>query len=151
MQEESSQATTSTSSVKYSAKPVRTKAKGSRKVSVKVFMLDKFQKDVPKRDKRKALEADKRKMRKIFVTRNDTPSELKMKISWVFGTNDYKYLECVSSGNKLILSSNQQMNGRDAIERRGAMYLCRSTMEVCSFVLRMIILLPSYINILMKL
>jgi len=95
-----------------------------------VFLPDKFQEDVPKSKKRKALEADKKKMRKIFVTRTDTPSALRMKISWVFGTNDYKYLECVSSGNKLILSSNQHMNGRDAIDRRGALYLCRSTMEV---------------------
>ena len=134
MQDKSAQATASTSN----AKPVttvvesRTKTNGkrSRKVSVTVFLLDKFQEDIPKKGKRKLLEADEKKMRKIFVTRTDTPSELRMKISWVFGTNDYKYLECVSSGNKLILSSNQHMNGRDAIERRGALYLCRSTMEV---------------------
>ena len=33
--------------------------------------------------------------------------------------NSFSYLECVSSGSKLILSSHQQMNGNNAIERMG--------------------------------
>ena len=137
MQDKSAQATASTSKTKpvttvveSSTKLTKTNGKRSQKVSLTVFLRDKFQEGVPKKGKRKLLEADGKKMRKMFVTQTDTPSKLRMKISWVFGTNDYKYLECVSSGNKLILSSNQHMNGRDAIERRGALYLCRSTMEV---------------------
>ena len=68
-----------------SSKP---KGKGGRKVSVKVVMLDKYQYDVPKSDDRKRLEYQK-KVKKNFVSRNDTPSELRTKISWIFGTINY--------------------------------------------------------------
>ena len=105
----------------------KAKGKGGRKVSVKVIMLDKYQHDVPRSDDRKRLEYQK-KVKKIFVTRNDTPSELRTKISWIFGTSSYQYLECVCSGNKLILSSNQNMNGQDAIHRRGYLYMCKKVL-----------------------
>ena len=90
-------------------------------------MLDKYQYDVPKSDDRKRLEYEK-KVKKTFVTRHDTPSELRTKISWIFGTTNFQYLECVCSGNKLILSSNQKMNGQDAIHRRGCLYMCKKVL-----------------------
>ena len=87
-----------------------------RKVSVTVVFLERYQENIPRGDCRKKLE-NERKIKKIFVTRSDSPKEVKAKISWAFRTTEiFTYLECVSSGTKLILSSNQQMNGKDAMD-----------------------------------
>jgi len=40
------------------------------------------------------------------------PSE---KIAGAFHAENYLYLECIKGGNKLIISTNQQMDGRDDV------------------------------------
>jgi len=52
------------------------------------------------------------------------------KIQFAFGTNDYTYLECIKGGNKLMISSNQSIDGKDVIERRACLYLVRNTPKV---------------------
>ena len=64
------------------------------------------------------------------MSRSDTHKDLDERISWVFGIKKYKFLECVKGGNQLIISSNQHMDGIDAINRRGCLYLCKDTGKV---------------------
>ena len=108
----------------------RSQKKSLRKVSVTVVLLERYQKNVPRNADKKMLQ-DEGKYKKVFFTRADSPKEVKAKISWAFKTADlaadtFSYLECTSSGSKLILSSNQLMNGNDAIERRGCLYICKT-------------------------
>ena len=91
-------------------------------VTVTVVLLDKFQENVPKKSNRALLE-QKNKIKKLFVSRSDTHDNLDERIRWVFGVNEYTFLECIKGGNKLIVSSNQHMDGLDAIQRRGSLYL----------------------------
>ena len=106
------------------------KGKTSRKsVSVYTMMLDKFQNDVPKGAARQKLEQEG-KTKRMFASRTSSPQQVNEKIGVAFGTNDYTFLECIKGGNKLIISSNQAMDGRDVIERRGCLYLFRNTPKV---------------------
>ena len=70
------------------------------------------------------------KIKRLYVSRSDTYNDLHEKISWVFGVKKYTFLECVKGGNHLAISSNQHMNGLDAISRRGCLYLCKDTDKV---------------------
>jgi len=64
------------------------------------------------------------KIRRIIVKRSDTASTVKSKIVAAFGQKlEYLYCECVSCGSRLIESPNQAMNGHDAVERRGCLYM----------------------------
>jgi len=92
-------------------------------------MLDKFQPDTPRGDARAQM-ISSGKAKRIQASRTHTSSEISEKISVAFGTKDFTFLECVRGGNKLIISSNQAMDGRDAIERRGSLYLFRNTNKV---------------------
>ena len=47
------------------------------------------------------------------------------KIRAAYGVEKYFFLECIKGGNKLVLSSNQKMNGSDIIVRRGCLYLSK--------------------------
>ena len=106
-----------------------TKNKKKRVVSVKAILLEKFQKNVPKKSSREFLQQQQR-MKRLFVSRSDTHKHLDEKISWVFGVKEYKFLECIKNGNQLVISSNQHMDGVDAINRRGCLYLCEDTGKV---------------------
>jgi len=61
--------------------------------------------------------------KKIYASRIDSSQQINKKIQFAFGTNDYTYLECINGGHKLLISSNQSMDGRDVIERCGCLYL----------------------------
>ena len=67
------------------------------------------------------------KLKRIKVRRNDTPATVRTKIlgAYTVVKFDYHYLECFCYGSKLILSSNQVMNGKDAVDRRGCLYICK--------------------------
>jgi len=93
------------------------------------MMLEKFQGDVPKGEPRKKL-TDTGKEKRIYVSRGDDHQSVKEKITGAFHTENYLYLECIKGGNKLIINTNQQMDGREVIERRGCLYLCKSTSKV---------------------
>ena len=106
-----------------------TKNKKKRGVSVTAILLEKFQKNVPKKCSREFLRQQQR-VKRLFVFRSDTHKDLDEKISWVFGVKEYKFLECIKNGNQLVISSNQHMDGLDAINRRGCLYLCKDTSKV---------------------
>lgn len=115
------------------------KRKGRKKVTVTVMLLERFQEDVPKGVTRRKLEEEKKQM-KLFVSRSDSYEDLDKRICWVFGIHDYTFLECVNNGNKLIVSSNQQMDGQDAIQRRGCLYICKSAAKAYIYIVYEIIL-----------
>ena len=94
------------------------------RVTVTAVLLDKFQDNVPKGKTRKMLEVSGR-FRRLFVSRCDDHGAVDTKIRNLFGVEQYLFLECVKGGNKLIVSSNQQMNGSEVIVRRGCLYLCK--------------------------
>lgn len=106
------------------------KDKKKKTVTVTAILLENFQEDVPKKSSRILLEQEN-KIKKLFVSRSDTHNDLDERIRWVFGVDDYTFLECIKGGNKLIISSNQHMDGLDAIHRRGALYLCKGSDKVC--------------------
>jgi len=64
------------------------------------------------------------KQKRIYVTKSTSHAEVDRKIQAAFGISQYKFLECTHGGNRLKYSSNQQMDGSDAIMRRGCLYLC---------------------------
>ena len=95
-----------------------------------VALLDKFQSDIPKGPSRKKME-ENGKLKKIRVARSDTDKTIREKILAAFKMKiEYHYLECVSFGSKLIQSSNQAMNGQDATDRRGCLYICKKSKQV---------------------
>ena len=98
-------------------------------VTVTAVLLDKFQENVPRKSSRELQQ--KNKIKKLFVSMFDTYNDLDERIRWVFGIDDYTFLECIKGGNKLIISSNQCMDGLDAIHRRGSLYLCKGIDRVC--------------------
>ena len=110
----------------------KNKKKDTKKktVTVTAVLLDIFQENVPRNSSR-ALLQQKNKIKKLFVSRSDTHNDLDKRIRWVFGIDDYTFLECIKGGNKLIISSNQCMDGLDAIHRRGSLYLCKRIDKVC--------------------
>ena len=103
------------------------------------MLLERFQEDVPKRAIRRKLEEEK-KVKKLFVSRADTHEDLDKRICWIFGIRNYTFLECINGGNKLVVSSNQQMDGQDAIQRRGCLYICKSAAKVATIYYTEIIL-----------
>jgi len=111
---------------------IKDKKKDMKKktVTVTAVLLEKFQENVPKKSGRAVLQWEK-KIKKLFVSRTDTHNDLDERIRWVFGVNKYTFLECIKGGNKLIISSNQHMDGLDAIHRRGSLYLCKEIDKVC--------------------
>jgi len=97
---------------------------------VTVALLDKFQSYVPKGPSRKSME-ENGKYKKIRVARSDTDKTIREKILAAFKMKiEYYYLECVSFGSKLFKSSNQAMNGQDATDRRGCLYICKKSQQV---------------------
>ena len=90
-------------------------------------MLDAVQEKVPKGDSKKELEQTNRKLN-IFMARSDSKNDVKQKICSVFNVKDYIVLECIRAGSRLIVSSNQELNGLDAIQRRGSLYLAKVCM-----------------------
>jgi len=64
------------------------------------------------------------------VARCDSKSEVKRKICSLFNVEEYTVLKCICAGSRLIVSFNQELNGADAIERRGCLYLCKSIAKV---------------------
>lgn len=87
-------------------------------------MLDVVQERVPKGNSKAELE-QANKIRNIFITRSNSKSEVKQKICSMFDVRDYTVLECVHAGSRLIVSCNQELNGLDAIQRRGCLYLAK--------------------------
>ena len=65
------------------------------------------------------------KFKRLFVSKCDNHEAVDTKIRNVFGIEQYLFLECIKGGNKLIVSSNQQMTGNDVIVRRGCLYLSK--------------------------
>ena len=102
----------------------KTKKKRKHTVTVTALLLDQFQDNAPKGASRKFLEQEKRFL-KIFVSKYHTFEEVDQRICGAFGITKYKFLECVKGGNKLALSSNQKMDGKDLIVRHGYLYLCK--------------------------
>ena len=98
-----------------------------RVTTVTVVLLDKFQKNVPRECARTSLQ-QQQKIKKLFVSRSDTHADLDE--NWIFGIKDYTFLECIKGGNQLAISSNQHMDGKDAINRRGCLYLCKDRDKV---------------------
>ena len=107
------------------------KDKKKKTITVTAVLLEKFQENVPKKNSGRLLLQQENKIKKLFVSRSDTHHDLDKKIRWVFGVDDYTFLEYIKGGNKLIVSSNQKMDGVDAIQRRGSLYLCKSNDKVC--------------------
>ena len=105
-----------------------------RKVAVTLVLLDVLQDDIPKNSTRIELQQANR-IRKIFVTRYDSRTEVKRKICSLFNVKEYTVLDCICAGSKLIVGSNQELNGADAIDRRGCLYLCKSIAKVCNIVI----------------
>ena len=98
-------------------------------VTVTALLLDRYQNKVPKGASRTLLE-QKKKFKKLYVTKCDTHEEIDKKIRGAFGIAKYNFLECVQGGNKLAVSSNQKMDGKDLIVRRGCLYLCKEVDKV---------------------
>jgi len=73
------------------------------------------------------------KIKRIRVYRSETSAAVKEKILEAFKKEkafDYYYLECVSFGSKLIRSAKESMNGQDAVDRRGCLYICKEPQQV---------------------
>ena len=87
-----------------------------------MVMLDAIQEKVPKGDSKRELEKANR-IRNIFMARSNSKSEVKGKICSVFDVKEFTMLGCIHAGSRLIVSSNQELNGLDAIQRRGCLYL----------------------------
>ena len=86
--------------------------------------MDKYQENVPRGTAREEIEYDG-KFKRINATNETSPAQVRERICNSYKIDQFKYLECIRSGNKLIVSSNQKMNGKDAILRRGCLYLCK--------------------------
>ena len=98
-------------------------SKKSKPTNLKVFMLDKQQKKVPKGEARKRLEK-KDRVQVIKIHREMDSDELKEAIlntfKWV---HSYSILTCESGGHSLVESDDQNPNGEDVVKRRGPLYL----------------------------
>jgi len=79
---------------------------------------------VPKGRERISLEAGG-KLKRLYVNKDASHNDVKEKICTAYNIRSFTYLECVKGGNKLIVSSNQLMDGNEAIVRRGCLYLCK--------------------------
>jgi len=73
------------------------------------------------------------RFRRLSILKSDSYAQVNMKIYEAYRISNlkYKFLECIKGGNKLVISSNQAMNGSEAILRRRCLYLCK---EVCLYI-----------------
>ena len=110
------------------ALPQQKKKKAARQksLSVDVFLLPRFSRNVPKRKDRKALK-DAKRNKKISITRQMSTQQVKNTILREFGTDfthlkNFTVLEC--EANNLLKHASFELNGSNIAERRGTLYLC---------------------------
>jgi len=73
------------------------------------------------------------RFKQLSVLKSDSYAQVNMKICGTYKISNlkYKFLECIKGGNKLVISSNQALNGSEVILRRRCLYLCK---EVCMYI-----------------
>ena len=97
--------------------------KKSKPTNLKVFMLHKQQRKVPKGEARKRLEK-KDRVQVVKIYREMDFVELKEVILSTFKwVRSYSILTCESGGHSLVESDDQNPNGEDVVRRRGPLYL----------------------------
>ena len=89
--------------------------------SVDVVMLKKYHTRIPKGEYRQELMQAGR-IKKVLLTKQMTPAEVKNKILNEFRCNDFTVLEC-SKGK--LSKTTEELTAQLAIARRGALYLCQ--------------------------
>ena len=113
------------------------KFKPAYKVSVKwssvtIVMLKKYQTRIPRGDYRQHL-IEKDRVKKVDLNRLMTPLEVKNKILSTFECDDYTILECAKGGYLLKRDNNEELTSHQAIDRRGALYLCEKPFKLVCF------------------
>ena len=97
--------------------------KRGKAMNVKVFMLDKNQRKVPKGEDRKRLER-RDHVQTVKIYRDMNSDELKEAILNIFKwVHSYTVLGCQSGGHLLVVNDNQLLSGEDVAKRRGPLYL----------------------------
>ena len=105
--------------VKKAAVPV----KRGKPTNMKVFMLDKNQRKVPKGEDRKRLER-RDQVQTVKIYRGMNSDELKEAILNTFKwLRSYTILACQSGGTSLVVNDNQHLSGEEMVKRRGPLYL----------------------------
>ena len=57
--------------------------------------------------------------------------DVREKIEHAFNTDTFVFLECDNTGHHLVRGADQDLNGEEAVERKGCLYLCERFPEVC--------------------
>ena len=96
--------------------------------SVSVMMMKDYSSRVPKGKAREKLLAEGR-IQSIKINRQMKPEEVKKLILEVFGIAHYTVLHCDGVSKYLMKCSEQNIDGNDAVDWRGCLYLCEN-MEV---------------------
>lgn len=104
---------------------------GSTQASEKtVVLLNQYTPTVPKGRFRQKL-ANGGRMLSLKFHRAMTSDDVRQKIKQAFGASTFFYLECDQTGHHLVRAADQSLAGEDAVERKGALYLCEKFPEVC--------------------
>lgn len=90
-------------------------------------MLKKYQSTIPRGEARQELSQNNR-VKKVVINRNYSPAEVHAVILAAFGCNDFTILECVKGGY-LLRAEDKELTSQLAIDRRGALYLCETSVS----------------------
>ena len=97
--------------------------KKQRPSNVTVVMMEKYSHAIPKGQVRRTL-ASKGRILSLKFTRSMRSEEIKQHIMRAFKVQSFVVLECDTAGHHLIKAGNQSLDGEEAIERKGGLYLC---------------------------
>ena len=98
-------------------------------VKVTVVLMDEYSASVPKGKVRQKLAMNGRIM-SLKLHRGMTPADVHKKIEQAFNVHNFVYLECDNTGHGLVRGAEQDINGEDAVDRKGCLYLCERFFEV---------------------
>lgn len=106
-------------------KPNRGKCSKSRTTAVNVFLLKTSMPGtkVPKNAVRQEMVQEER-CKTLYFSRDDNPTHVQEIIKSAFGLESYTILDCNKKGSNLFVSPLKIISGKQAIERRKALYLC---------------------------
>ena len=96
-----------------------------RSSNISVMMLKQFSSKIPKGEARERLLAEGR-LQSVKISRQMTAEEVKAQLCEAFGVTEYTLLHCDTVSKYLMKCSEQSLDGNDAVERRGCLYLCES-------------------------
>lgn len=95
-----------------------------RTKSISVVMMDEYVPVIPKGKARERL-ATKGQILSLKFTRLMKPEEVKSKILKAFVVDEFIVLDCNGTGHGLVKCADQVLDGEKAVNRKGALYLCK--------------------------